>query len=150
MADIFSAAKRSMVMARIGSRGNRSTEHALEKLLRTYGIKGWRRHLPLFGRPDFVFRAEKLVVFVDGCFWHGCPQHGTLPRQNEGFWARKLTRNRARDRLVSRTLKSLGWNVLRIWEHQLKGDIAPLTVRRIRRCLEAGGRLEGCKVKDTQ
>ena len=84
------------------------------------GITGWRRGWPLFGRPDFVFPAARLAVFVDGCFWHGCPKHYTKPANNRAFWRRKLEANRARDRRVNRELKRLGWRILRIWKHDLR------------------------------
>ena len=64
-------------------------------------------------------RTGKLAVFVDGCFWHGCPRHFIKPRNNAAFWRRKIAANRARDRLVNRTLRAMDWTVLRIWEHEL-------------------------------
>jgi DNA mismatch endonuclease (patch repair protein) len=132
MPDIFSQRKRSAVMAAIRSRGNRATELRLIAVFRAHGITGWRRGASLRwqgegGRlkafrvkPDFVFRSQRLAVFVDGCFWHGCPVHGTQPRHNAKFWRDKIARNRARDRLVTRTLRARGWRVIRIWEHELK------------------------------
>lgn len=122
MTDVFTKAKRSEVMGRIRSSGNKETEGALAKILRRHGIRGWRRGAALFGKPDFVFRARRVAVFVDGCFWHGCPKHGTRPRQNRAFWDRKLRRNRARDRRVNRELRAQGWRVLRIWEHELRNE----------------------------
>jgi DNA mismatch endonuclease (patch repair protein) len=71
-------------------------------------------------RPDFVFRKERLAVFVDGCFWHGCPRHATWPRNNRAFWKRKLSGNKKRDLLVNRTLRRAGWRVARIWECALQ------------------------------
>ena len=68
----------------------------LAKLLRANRITGWRRHQPVFGRPDFVFRKARLAVFVDGCFWHGCPKHATIPVQNRAFWRKKLLANQTR------------------------------------------------------
>jgi DNA mismatch endonuclease (patch repair protein) len=134
MPDVFTKAKRSEVMSRIRGRGNKATEIALVRLLRQNGITGWRRHLPILGKPDFTFRRERLVVFVDGCFWHGCPKHSNMPSSNRTFWNRKFTRNKVRDRLVSRTLRKNGWNVLRIWEHDLAKR--PLVcIRRIQDCL---------------
>jgi len=178
MADVFSKAKRSEVMALIRSRGNRGTEGVVAGLLRAHKISGWRRHLrikvtsdvwrvtgkgvsshgkvdgrrkkinkatsprpsprggeggkrasasslvtrhpSLSVRPDFVFRKERLAVFVDGCFWHGCPQHGTQPKGNRAFWRKKLASNRARDLRVNRALRAAGWRVVRIWEHALR------------------------------
>jgi DNA mismatch endonuclease (patch repair protein) len=106
-------------MSRIRGRGNKDTELALAKLLRRHGITGWRRNQSVFGKPDFVFHKLKLSVFVDGCFWHGCPRHATKPQNNRAFWQRKLAANKRRDALVNRTLRRAGWRVLRIWECDL-------------------------------
>ena len=119
MPDVFTKKKRSEVMSRIRGRGNRDTELALIILLRLNKITGWRRNQKLFGKPDFVFRRARLAVFVDGCFWHGCPKHCNLPAGNRAFWRRKFAANLLRDRLVARTLRARGWRVLRIWEHDL-------------------------------
>ncbi len=70
-------------------------------------------------RPDFVFPKSRTAVFVDGCFWHGCPKHATWPAHRAAWWRRKLAGNKTRDRLVNRALRSAHWRVLRIWEHQL-------------------------------
>lgn len=155
MPDIFSKAKRSDVMSRIRSRGNARTELALIRVFRTLRITGWRRHVALRGglalrrgaqargsskprpgfrvRPDFVFPQRRLAVFVDGCFWHGCPQHGTQPKGNAAFWRKKFAANRTRDRLVTRTLRRDGWRVLRIWEHDLARKREGHLARRLRR-----------------
>lgn len=140
MSDVFSKAKRSEVMALIRSRGNKATEVAFMTLLRCHKISGWRRHVPLrlkqtavetpnggrwhpFVRPDFVFPEPRVAVFIDGCFWHGCPLHGTKPAGNADFWRAKLAINQARDRFVTKMLRRRKWTVLRIWEHQLRqGD----------------------------
>jgi DNA mismatch endonuclease (patch repair protein) len=161
VADTLTAVERSRLMSRIRSRGNARTEVALAKLLRRHGVTGWRRHLKLesvtavqsrrfadrrsrYVRPDFVFRKERVVVFVDGCFWHGCPLHATQPKDNRAFWWNKIRTNRARDRRVHRALRAKGWKVLRIWEHALRGvdgkrpiadDEVPSVIRRIRRAL---------------
>jgi len=151
--DVFTKAKRSEVMSRIRSRGNRDTELALARLLRAHKISGWRRHVEIRGRavllrgpkkqatrqhrptnnkrtarrsvptfrvkPNFVFRQVRLAVFVDGCFWHGCPKHATKPANNRAFWKKKLAGYKTRDRVVNRTLRRSGWRVVRIWEHEL-------------------------------
>src|SRR5688500_15566996 len=117
--DVFTTEKRSLVMAAIRSRGNEATEMRLVRLLRESGIKGWRRHSALPGRPDFAFPRLRVVVFVDGCFWHGCPVHFRCPSARRDFWREKIGRNRARDRAVNRALKLRGWTVVRIWEHAL-------------------------------
>ena len=119
MADVFSKRKRSLVMAAIRSKGNKETELKLASILRAHGIKGWRRHSPLPGKPDFIFRKKGVAVFVDGCFWHGCPQHGRSPTSNQQYWLAKLQRNKRRDREVNLLLRNRGWKVLRLWEHQL-------------------------------
>src|ERR1700722_19405588 len=97
MSDIFSKTKRSEVMSRIRGRGNKDTELVLTKLLRLNSITGWPRHQKAFGKPDFIFPKFKLAIFVDGCFWHGCPKHGTQPKGNYTFWKNKFARNRVRD-----------------------------------------------------
>ncbi|MGD0089648.1 MAG: very short patch repair endonuclease [Planctomycetota bacterium] len=119
MADVFSKKKRSHVMSLIRSDGNKDTELAVVRLFRAYHISGWRRHWPLKGRPDFVFPALRIVVFVDGCFWHGCAKHSRTPTGNREYWSGKLGRNKARDRAVTRHLRRLGWRVVRLWEHDL-------------------------------
>jgi DNA mismatch endonuclease (patch repair protein) len=79
----------------------------------------------------------RVAVFVDGCFWHGCPAHFNKPRNNAAFWRRKIVGNRARDRLVNRTLRRMGWKVLRIWEHELGRKNLSRLLRRIRRMIAA-------------
>lgn len=124
MPDVFTKAKRSAVMARIRGRGNKETELELMKLLREHRITGWRRNQKVFGKPDFLFRQNRLALFVDGCFWHGCPKHCKIPAGNRAFWKKKFALNKARDRRVTRELRRLGWRVVRIWEHDLakRGD----------------------------
>lgn len=138
MPDIFECTKRSEVMSRIRGKGNKDTEEAMRLLLRERGITGWRRHLPLPGKPDFAFQKHKVAVFVDGCFWHGCPKCYTRPKTNRKFWDKKREDNMARDRRVARQLRVRGWKVIRIWEHTLRKS--PTTcVARIRRALSRDG-----------
>jgi len=115
---------RSQIMSRVRSGGNKSTEVRLIELLKRHEVTGWRRRYPLLGNPDFVFPSVRLAVFVDGCFWHGHPRLCRLPATNKHYWIPKIQRNRQRDREVGIALKSRGWRVVRIWEHQLrtKGD----------------------------
>ena len=82
-------------------------------------------------KPDFVFRRGKTAVFVDGCFWHGCPEHGTQPKTNAAFWRGKISANRVRDRPVTRTLRAKGWKVVRIWEHELTRPNERKLIRRL-------------------
>ena len=119
MPDVFTKAKRSAVMSRIRGHGNKDTELALMKLLRQHRITGWRRHQKVFGKPDFIFKQVRLALFVDGCFWHGCPKHCKIPAGNRAFWKKKFAANKARDGRVNRELRKLGWRVVRIWEHDL-------------------------------
>jgi len=107
-------------MSRVRGTGNIATEGKVVRLLRQAGISGWRRHLPIPGRPDFSFRKQKVAVFVDGCFWHGCPKCFRLPKQNRFFWKTKIEGNRRRDRSVNGRLRRMGWKVIRIRECQLK------------------------------
>ena len=165
MGDVFSTTKRSEVMSLIRGRGNKDTELRMIALMRAHGITGWRRHVPLTlkvggpkskvqssmkrrvgratgrVRPDFVFRREKVVVFVDGCFWHGCPKpkHAPLPKNRAEWWAAKLAGNKARDRLVTRTLRAKGWRVVRVWECALAKKHWHRIARQLTRAL---GRLE--------
>ncbi len=126
--------QRSRIMAAIRSKGNITTERRMAQILRQNRLSGWRRHANLPGHPDFVFTAYKVAIFVDGCFWHGCPKCYRRPRQNRPYWQEKIARNIARDRKVSRLLRSLGWSVLRFWEHTLKDS--DMVAARIRRALK--------------
>jgi DNA mismatch endonuclease Vsr len=93
-------------------------EHALPR--RQDPATEHRRPTNFRVRPDFVFRRTQLAIFVDGCFWHGCPKHATKPANNRAFWKKKLAGNKIRDRVVNRTLRRAGWRVIRIWEHELQ------------------------------
>ncbi|GIL05071.1 MAG: very short patch repair endonuclease [Betaproteobacteria bacterium] len=125
--------ERSRLMGQVKGRRNRTTELRLVEILRRNAIHGWRRHAPLPGTPDFVFRDARLAVFVDGCFWHCCPWCYTAPKRNAAFWFAKAAANRRRDKRNNKDLRSRGWRVLRIWEHEL--DDQKKVVRRIRRAL---------------
>lgn len=122
MADIVSKEMRSKMMSGIRGRGNQSTEIRLAKIFRMRRFTGWRRGLPLIGKPDFVFQKYKLVVFVDGCFWHGCPKCYKRPEDNRKFWDQKLENNKKRDKIVTQALVKSGWKVLRIWECSLSNE----------------------------
>ena len=106
-------------MATVRSAGNRSTERALRARLVREGVRGWRLNArDVLGCPDFVFDEKRLAVFVDGCFWHGCPVHGTIPKHNRDWWIEKLENNRIRDTRKDRALGDLGWTTVHIWEHE--------------------------------
>jgi DNA mismatch endonuclease (patch repair protein) len=124
MRDPLSATERSQRMAKVRSRENRSTERVVEATLRRAGIRDWCKHpQDVPGKPDFYFRQIKLAIFVDGCFWHGCPLCcRRLPKRRRIFWSRKLTGNLNRDARVRRKLRRLGYKTIRIWEHELRND----------------------------
>ncbi|MGW4476440.1 very short patch repair endonuclease [Nonomuraea sp. NPDC004354] len=103
-------------------RSNTKPEVALRSALHRMGFR-YRKDLRLdFGevkvRPDIVFTAKKVAIFVDGCFWHVCPEHGRYPTTNEWYWAPKLRRNMERDQRVNTALAAAGWQVVRLWEHE--------------------------------
>lgn len=143
--DVLSAAERSKHMARVKGRGNASTEGPVADWLRSHEIKGWVSHpKDVAGKPDFYFPELRLAVFVDGCFWHGCPTcDRNVPRTRTEFWRNKIAANRSRDRRVTRELRGTGEHVLRLWEHELKSTSR--WSRRLRRmvtiCMKA--RLQG-------
>jgi len=111
---------RSRIMASVKSKGNRSTERRLRSALMRHGISGWRMNVKeLPGSPDFVFDAAMVAVFVDGCFWHGCPRCYRRPSTSRAYWDAKVQRNMARDTKKRAMLRRQGWSALRIWEHQL-------------------------------
>jgi DNA mismatch endonuclease (patch repair protein) len=114
-------------MAAVRSRGNATTEIPLAKLLWSAGLRGYRKHWQVAGRPDFAWPGRKVAVFVDGCFWHGC-HCKTLPGTNTEFWRNKIETDRRRDCRVSRTLRKDGWIVIRVKECALRN---PLTLARI-------------------
>ena len=121
MADDRTPEKRSENMARIRSRDT-GPELKLRKCLWSKGLR-YRLNSSLKGKPDLIFAGKRLAVFVDGCFWHGCPEHGTMPKSNSDYWRPKIKRNMARDRDVTRKLSDAGWKVVRIWEHEILGNI---------------------------
>ncbi len=136
--DVFTPEKRSAVMSRIRASANRDTELRMIALFKRHGITGWRRNARVFGRPDFIFRRERLAVFVDGCFWHrhrGC-KFAYTPKSRLEFWVRKFDSNVARDRLVARTLRQAGWRVIRIWECDLTTTRRGRVINRLRREFE--------------
>lgn len=122
MADVFTKEQRSYIMRQIKSRRNKSTELKLISYFKANHIKGWRRNYIVFGKPDFVFQPYKIAIFVDGCFWHGHNCRNTKPKENHEFWFKKIERNRQRDIDVSEKLKKKGWEVIRIWECELKNQ----------------------------
>ena len=131
----FGRLTRSQLMSRIRSKGNATTEQAMVALLRKERLSGWRRHYSVAGRPDFVWRRERVALFLDGCFWHGhgCGRNLT-PRTNSEFWRSKIAANVSRDGSITRKLERAGWKVLRIWECEIR-KTPEICIERIRRVL---------------
>jgi DNA mismatch endonuclease, patch repair protein len=123
-------AARSRNMRAIKSADNRTTERQIRVRLIQVGATGWKVRSPDWpGNPDFVFPSAKVAIFVDGCFWHGCPKCGHIPKTNIAYWKSKLKRNRTRDREINNELTSRGITVLRFWECEVR--------RTPRKCLES-------------
>jgi len=124
MADVHTKKQRAKNMAAIKSKGNKSTEAKFLAFLKTNKITGWRRNYKsVKGKPDFVFPKARTAIFLDGCFWHGCPKCYKAPNSNKEFWSVKKKSNQQRDKLVTEYLNDKGWKVIRIWEHELKGEL---------------------------
>lgn len=116
-------------MAAVSQR-NTGPELLFRRALHACGLR-FRTHSAgqLPGSPDILFLRARVAVFVDGCFWHGCPTHGTRPRTNTSFWNAKIEKNRERDAQVDRQLVSMGWSVVRVWEHEVQPDPTEAALR---------------------
>ncbi|MBD3240705.1 MAG: DNA mismatch endonuclease Vsr [Chitinivibrionales bacterium] len=120
------------IMKGVRGKGNRTTESRMRGALAKAGMKGWSMNVAVLpGKPDFYFSSRRIAVFVDGCFWHGCPRCGHIPQTNSAFWREKIERNRKRDRTAASKLRGMGIRVLRFWEHQIRDDL-PRCVEDIR------------------
>lgn len=119
-------------------RAGTTPEVALRRELHRRGLRFRVDECRLPGRPDLAFTRAKVAVFVDGCFWHRCAEHGTLPRHNRDWWRAKLDRNVARDRRKDAALDGLGWTVLHVWEHEPVESAAERVVTAWRRGLTDG------------
>ena len=127
------ALTRTEQMARIRGRDT-TPELALRRSLWAKGMRYRVHHAGLPGRPDVVFPGKRVAVFIDGCFWHGCPKHYVRPRTREDFWAAKLRANVDRDRRQTLELEATGWQVLRLWEHQVFEELEE-SVRQVEQLL---------------
>lgn len=111
---------RSKIMSRIRSRDTKM-ELAVRPVLEALGFTYHPENgLPIPGAPDFAHLTEHIAVFLDGCFWHGCPEHYKMPQTNRESWAKKITQNIIRDAAITAKYKDMGWTVIRVWEHDLK------------------------------
>lgn len=126
---------RSRTMRAVHSQDTR-LELAFRQALTARGLRGYRvspRHI--LGRPDVAYPGLRLTIFVDSCFWHGCPEHCRRPSSNTEYWHAKIARNAERDKRVATSLGEQGWTVLRIWEHDLTDNL-PDTIERVAAVLE--------------
>ncbi|MBI2680024.1 MAG: DNA mismatch endonuclease Vsr [Candidatus Solibacter usitatus] len=139
--DKYSPAVRSRMMSAVPSRGNRSTEQAMSTELRSAGLVGYRKHWPIAGKPDFAWPGLKVALFVDGCFWHGCPTCSRPSKSNVSFWEKKVRENQQRDKRVARCLRRDGWSVVRIRECKVR---AVASLARIQRMLDKRKALRCC------
>lgn len=119
MADVLTKQQRSYNMSMIRGK-NTLPELFVRKAITEKGIRGYRLHYKLPGRPDIVFPRKKIAIFIDGCFWHKCPECFIKPETNRGFWNKKINSNIKRDDIVNSELKEKGWKIIRIWEHELR------------------------------
>ena len=120
MSDVFTKEKRSEVMKAVKSRNTKTTELKMIGIFKEFHIIGWRRTYPLIGKPDFVFPKKRIVMFVDGCFWHGHDCRNVTPSSNDDFWNAKRAYNRQHDDIVTKTLEKHMWTVIRVWECELR------------------------------
>ena len=117
--DTVSKAKRSEIMARVRSRDSKM-EVSFRKELWRRGFRYLKNSVKYFGKPDVVLPKHETVIFLDSCFWHGCEEHCRLPTTRAKFWKDKIEKNKRRDAEVSEHYERKGWNVIRVWEHDLK------------------------------
>lgn len=118
MTDVLTKEQRSYCMSQIKGKDTKP-EVLLRKTLWNLGYR-YRLKSRLPGKPDIVFPSRHIVIFVDGCFWHKCPEHFQMPKSNRASWKSKIEANVARDRYVNNALKTMGWKVIRVWEHEVK------------------------------
>lgn len=121
MADTISKEQRSKNMKAIRSQSE--LENLFSKYLWNQGLRFRKNVRKLKGSPDIAIQKYKIVIFVDSCFWHGCPLHFKRPKSNQEFWDKKITRNRERDKEVNEYYIQQGWNIRRIWEHEIKKNL---------------------------
>ena len=142
--------QRSRVMRAVPSK-NSAPEIALRKALWAAGLRGYRLHSKAApGHPDVLFPVERLVVFVDGCFWHGCPSCYRAPKAHKEYWSMKVRRNKERDEKIVAECATKGWDVVRVWEHQLTGDapaVAKSIARRVTKLRRMERRLPGASAR---
>lgn len=134
MVDNLKPEDRKKTMQAVKGKGTR-LEKQLFSTLAGLGIRGWKKNVKdVKGKPDVVFPQEKVVIFIDGCFWHGCPIcHRSLPESNKDYWERKIKRNVELAKIYNKVLADEGWTVVRIWEHEMKDKA---TMQKIKQTLK--------------
>jgi len=132
MADVYDSQKRSEIMSKVRSKGNKSTELKMIQIFHEAGIKGWRRNYKVKGHPDFVFLKERIAIFVDGCFWHGHNCRNTVPKDHSDYWDKKREHNRQHDHEITALFEGRGWTVMRIWECELKKNNKELLLKKFK------------------
>lgn len=121
MTDKLSKEKRSELMRAVKSKKS-LIENSVTHELWKKGIRFRRNVSELKGKPDIAIKKDKIVIFIDSCFWHMCPVHCKIPKSNVEFWMEKLIRNRERDLITTQFYKENNWSILRVWEHELRDD----------------------------
>ena len=137
MADVLTREQRSYNMSRIRGE-NTKPEITLRKLLYAKGLRGYRTKAKVYGKPDVVFPRFRVAVFVDGCFWHKCPGCFVMPETNQEFWLSKIEGNVRRDEKVNDRLRQEGYEVIRVWEHEVRKD-AKGCLKKIHKALRKRG-----------
>jgi DNA mismatch endonuclease (patch repair protein) len=120
--DKVSQEKRSEIMRAVKSRDSR-IELEFRKALWKLGFRYRKNASNYFGRPDIILQKHKTVIFIDSCFWHGCPEHLRMPSSRQDYWVKKIERNKSRDLEVNNYYRDSGWRALRLWEHDLIRDL---------------------------
>lgn len=115
---------RSKMMGAIKGANNKSTEQKFQKALVDAGITYFQVNAKLIGNPDIFFPSYNVVVFLDGCFWHGCPRCGHIPKSNTSYWRTKIERNKERDVHKRLALREQGYEIIQYWEHELKENMS--------------------------
>jgi DNA mismatch endonuclease (patch repair protein) len=129
--DKFSPEKRSATMRAVHSKKTK-LEDSVSKALWKKGVRFRRNVIDLVGKPDISIKRKKFVLFIDSCFWHGCEEHCRLPETNKDYWTKKINRNRERDQKITDYYLNAGWNIVRVWEHELKVDFNQTILKEIR------------------
>ncbi len=122
MADNVSSERRSATMKAVRSQ-NTSLELEIRRALWARGIRYRVNVRDLPGKPDIANKSLGLVIFVDSCFWHGCPEHGRIPKSHVDFWTAKISKNKQRDASITAQYQSMGWRIVRVWEHELESNL---------------------------